>query len=62
MALLLFQIASVKIDIDNQKLLGTGKYEIVMLDCLKTYNEDSRHNWYLTRPEVYEVKINENSC
>ena len=53
-----------KIDIDNQKLLRTGinMAEIVNAGLFNGgYNEDSRHNWYLTRSGVYEVKINEKS-
>ena len=53
-----------KIDIDNQKLLRTGinMAEIVNAGLFSGgYNEDSRHNWYLTRSGVYEVKINEKS-
>ena len=53
-----------KIDIDNQKLLRTGinMAEIVNAGLFNpSYNEDSRHNWYLTRSGVYEVKINEDS-
>ena len=53
-----------KIDIDNQKLLGTGinMAEIVNAGLFNGgYNEDSKHNWYLTESGVYEVKINDDS-
>ena len=53
-----------KIDVDSQKLLGTGinMAEIVNAGWFNGgYNEDSRHNWYLTESGVYEVKINEES-
>jgi len=53
-----------KIDINNQKLLGTGinMAEIVNAGLFNGgYNEDSKHNWYLTESGVYEVKINDDS-
>ena len=53
-----------KIDIDNQKLLGTdiNMAEIVNAGLFTSgYNEDAKSNWYFTRKGVYEIEFSDSS-